>query len=64
MPEKALHNSLKAMEPNMQFSASEGSMALMTEAVWHLAMIELLLWSTPHTNGVVEGSMDAAMAAA
>jgi hypothetical protein len=28
-----------------------------------MSMIELLLWSTPHTNGVVEGSLDAALAA-
>ena len=38
-------------------------MSVVCEATWHMSMIELLLWSTPHTNGVVEGSLDAALAA-
>lgn len=62
---KALHSSLKNMEVCAKVSNdSTPSIAPACEATWHICMIELSLWSQPHTGGLVEGSLDAALAAA
>jgi hypothetical protein len=37
----------------MDLSPQNGRMSVVCEATWHMSMIELLLWSTPHTNGVI-----------
>lgn len=59
---QALHSSLRALEGSMSLSPDDKT-SVVCEATWHISMIELLLWSPSHTNGVVEGSLDAALAA-
>jgi hypothetical protein len=36
---------------------------LLCEWTWHICMLELCLWSQPHTGGLVEDSLDGALAA-
>ncbi|WVF70352.1 hypothetical protein IAT40_005142 [Kwoniella sp. CBS 6097] len=61
---EALHVSLLGFEPIIEREASSTApMSVLLQAAWHTAIIELLLWSPSHTNGVVERSLDAAMAA-
>ncbi|OCF33937.1 hypothetical protein I316_04283 [Kwoniella heveanensis BCC8398] len=61
---EALHVSLLGFEPIIEREADSSSpMSILLQAAWHTAIIELLLWSPSHTNGVVERSLDAAMAA-
>ncbi|WVW81040.1 hypothetical protein I302_103031 [Kwoniella bestiolae CBS 10118] len=60
---EALHASLTAFEPVVQSNIDSSPMSVLMQATWHTAMIELLLWSPSHTNGVVERSLEAALAA-
>ncbi|KAI5195842.1 hypothetical protein E4T38_08850 [Aureobasidium subglaciale] len=60
----ALNASLLAFEPLVDKFADDDPMAVLMKSTWHMVMIELLHWSHTHTNGVVEGSLDAAFAAA
>ncbi|WWD08403.1 hypothetical protein V865_006515 [Kwoniella europaea PYCC6329] len=60
---EALHASLTAFEPVIQSNIDSSPMSVLMQATWHTAMIELLLWSPSHTNGVVERSLEAALAA-
>ena len=60
---EALLAALKGMEANV--CVGPGSLtALYSEAMWRTAMIDLLCWSPAHTQGLVEYSIDAAIAAA
>nr|XP_019009590.1 uncharacterized protein I206_05148 [Kwoniella pini CBS 10737]OCF48371.1 hypothetical protein I206_05148 [Kwoniella pini CBS 10737] len=61
---EALNASLQAIEPVVCGQAPSGNFAIETEVTWRMTMIELLLWNPSHTNGLVEQSLDAAMAAA
>ncbi|WRT70490.1 uncharacterized protein IL334_007488 [Kwoniella shivajii] len=57
-------SSLITLGPLISARACDGGQATWCEATWHMTMIELLNWSSAHTNGVVEGSVDAALASA
>ncbi|WWC64281.1 uncharacterized protein I303_106891 [Kwoniella dejecticola CBS 10117] len=61
---EALNASLQAIEPVVCGQPPGGNFAIETEVTWRMTMIELLLWNPSHTNGLVEQSLDAAMAAA
>lgn len=61
---EALYASTKSMETGICGKSTGDLVGLFTEAMWHMAMMELLLWSPAHTQGVVEYSIDAAIAAA
>ncbi|KAL1306429.1 hypothetical protein AAFC00_005129 [Neodothiora populina] len=61
---EALRASLTMFEPLMESDHNGEPMSLLMQATWHMSMIELHFWSASHINGVVEGSLDAALAAA
>lgn len=56
-----LKSSLIALSPSIHpqpDTAKATHAALMCEAIWEIAMIELQLWSPAHTDGIVRGSID------
>lgn len=56
-----LKSSLVALSPTIHpqpDAAKATHAALMCEAIWEIAMIELQLWSPAHTDGIVRGSID------
>ncbi|KAL1904426.1 hypothetical protein Sste5344_009876 [Sporothrix stenoceras] len=56
-----LKSSLIALSPTIHpqpDTAKATHAALMCEAIWEIAMIELQLWSPAHTDGIVRGSID------
>lgn len=61
-----LKSSLDALEPYVRPRPNEdvGTHAVSVEATWEMAMIELQSWSPSHTGGIVETSLDAALATA
>ncbi|OCF39364.1 hypothetical protein I317_06849 [Kwoniella heveanensis CBS 569] len=58
-----LYAALAAVEPIVSKQEDTSPLFILTQATWHMAMIDLLLWSPSHTNGVVELNVEAAMAA-
>ncbi|KIW19310.1 hypothetical protein PV08_03604 [Exophiala spinifera] len=58
-----LRSSLEALRPLVRLRVdagrSRGSSAVLCEATWQMAMIELQTWSPAHTGGIVGGSVDA-----
>ncbi|KAI7199290.1 hypothetical protein KC316_g3369, partial [Hortaea werneckii] len=59
-----LRIALNALEPLVRPSTSmarPSSYAILCEATWEMAMIELQLWSASHTFGLVERSLDSAL---
>ncbi len=59
---KALISSLKAIEPRLQ--NGDDLEWTLVEATWRYAMLETLSWSTSHMGGIVESSLDGALATA
>ncbi|PWN52094.1 hypothetical protein IE53DRAFT_385496 [Violaceomyces palustris] len=60
---EVLQTSLKSLEPFIRPRGRQGGPnCLEVEALWEMAMIQLLSWSPSHTGGVIEASMDAAIA--
>lgn len=53
-----------ALEPTVCAHPPDQYYAIDAEATWRMTMIELLLWNPSHTNGLVESSLDAAVASA
>ncbi|WVQ81088.1 hypothetical protein IAT38_003210 [Cryptococcus sp. DSM 104549] len=62
---EALHGSMAKLEGLVVTTdlAGETPASAVAEATWRMSMMELLLWSQTHTGGLVEDSIDAAMAA-
>ncbi|KAE8543207.1 hypothetical protein D1P53_000695 [Cryptococcus gattii VGV] len=62
---EALLASMVRLEPlvTVQDTKMETPASAAAEATWRMSMIELLLWSQSHTGGLVEDSIDAALAA-
>ncbi|OWZ48953.1 early growth response protein 1 [Cryptococcus neoformans AD1-83a] len=62
---EALLASMVRLEPlvTVQDAKLETPASAAAEATWRMSMIELLLWSQSHTGGLVEDSIDAALAA-
>lgn len=62
---EALLASMVRLEPlvTVQNAKLETPASAAAEATWRMSMIELLLWSQSHTGGLVEDSIDAALAA-
>ncbi|OCF72363.1 hypothetical protein I204_06742 [Kwoniella mangroviensis CBS 8886] len=60
---EALYASLVAFESIVQKQDDGSPLFILMKAPWHMAMIDLLLWSPSHTNGVVEINLEAALAA-
>nr|XP_031860055.1 uncharacterized protein CI109_004418 [Kwoniella shandongensis]KAA5527127.1 hypothetical protein CI109_004418 [Kwoniella shandongensis] len=62
---EALHASMTRLENLVTVSdpANETPASASAEATWRMSMTELLLWSQSHTGGLVENSIDAALAA-
>ncbi|WWD06381.1 hypothetical protein V865_004471 [Kwoniella europaea PYCC6329] len=60
---EALYASLVAFESIVQKQDDDSPLFILMKATWHMAMIDLLLWSPSHTNGVVEINLEAALAA-
>ncbi|WVF71788.1 hypothetical protein IAT40_006596 [Kwoniella sp. CBS 6097] len=58
-----LYAALAAVEPIVSKEEDTSPLFILTQATWHMAMIDLLLWSPSHTNGVVELNLEAAVAA-
>lgn len=58
-----LRGSLEALAPYIHHSDQEqGSpLRIVQEATWQIAMIELQIWSSSHTCGIIEGSVDAVL---
>lgn len=58
-----LKSSLLALSPFIRAASVEplSPHALLCEATWHTAMMEMQMWSPSHTGGIVEGSMDAVL---
>jgi hypothetical protein len=63
---QALTNCLSAMEPSIRSRSALTSKAqsIVVEATWEMAMVDMLSWSASHMGGVVEVSIDAALATA
>ncbi|KAL7424527.1 hypothetical protein Q5752_000211 [Cryptotrichosporon argae] len=61
---EALRAAMMALEPQTQVGDGADAQDVVVEATWNIAMIELNLWSPSHTNGIVEGSLDGALATA
>lgn len=62
---QAIHSALTLLESSATFpDDATDPFAIACEATWHICMIELCLWSTPHTGGLVEDSLDGALVAA
>lgn len=63
---QALTASLTAMEPYIRSCAqsASGLQGIAVEATWEMAMLETLSWSPSHMGGIVEVSVDAALATA
>lgn len=49
------------MHPQEESQSSSRSSSIEATATWEMAMIELRIWSSTHTGGVVQGSVDAAL---
>ncbi|ODO02043.1 hypothetical protein L198_02774 [Cryptococcus wingfieldii CBS 7118] len=62
---ESLHTSMVKLEPlvSVPNHAQKSPTTAAAEATWRMSMIELLLWSQSHTGGLVEDSIDGAMAA-
>ncbi|WVQ76281.1 hypothetical protein IAR50_005946 [Cryptococcus sp. DSM 104548] len=62
---ESLHTSMVKLEPlvSVPVQAQETPTTAAAEATWRMSMVELLLWSQSHTGGLVEDSIDGAMAA-
>ncbi|WVW81218.1 hypothetical protein I302_103209 [Kwoniella bestiolae CBS 10118] len=60
---ETLYASLVAFESIIQKEDDTSPLFILMKATWHIAMIDLLLWSPSHTNGVVEINLEAALAA-
>lgn len=49
------------VHPQEESQSSSRSSSIEATATWEMAMIELRIWSSTHTGGVVQGSVDAAL---
>ncbi|CED82116.1 hypothetical protein PROQFM164_S01g003283 [Phaffia rhodozyma] len=63
---KTLSTSLSAAGPSFRsnLQTASASQRLVLEATWEMAMFEMVSWSSAHMSGVVESSLDAALATA
>jgi Fungal specific transcription factor domain len=57
---EAIRTSLVALNPFIvpRVEVVKSSHKTLCEATWEMAMIELQIWSSSHTGGIVEGSLD------
>ncbi|KAM0750894.1 hypothetical protein T439DRAFT_380736 [Meredithblackwellia eburnea MCA 4105] len=60
---EALNASLTSMEPFIR-ARERGPTWVIVEATWQMARLETLLWSSSHMGGIVESTVEGAMATA